>query len=322
MIYSTVNRACFELKNYSFEDSAAGRRRLSWLHEGARKHWLKSLFLKAMVLLVSAPASAQFIGYTTSQSTIQTVFNNVTGSPPAVSSVITNLGASAHFFTICNTTFSGTVVIQSSKDGSFNPPNTVAAANYAISSGAQPAPTTDSNCHLIQAGGYYPTLRVTVTAFGGGTGGRVSVFYSGIGAPIAFAPAALSSSGPTSPIACDQHTSALIGPTVALATLISGLPGQTIIVCSITMSFDSNTASGGLIVFGTDATASGSPASCTALAPFISQIHTFTDTTNPIHLLGGAGGLWRAPPSLPVCINTASVGADTQVELSFAQITF
>lgn len=307
------------LKNYSFEDSAAARRRLAWLRNPRVFMRVKTLFLKAMaVLVLAAPACAQFIGYTTSQSTVQTLFTNQAANGTSVT--IRNLGASSHFFTVCNTNFSGTIIIQSSQNGTFSPPNTVAAANYGIQSGAQPPITADSNCHLIQAGGYYPAMRVQVTNVL--IGGTTSVFYSGIGGPIAFAPAALSTSGPTSPIACDQHTSQTIAATVAFATVVAGIPNQVIIVCSVTMSFDANTGSGGLIALGTDASASGNPASCTTLAPFISQIHTFTDTTNPIHLLGGAGGLFRVTKSLPLCVSTSAMGANTQLEISFAQITF
>lgn len=306
-----------ELKKYSFADQSSDGQRTR-LHEVARKHWVKTL-LQIVIALAgfTASASAQFIGYNAAQSTSQNLFTNQAAN--AISRTITNLGQSSHFFTVCNVGFQGTVIIQSSQNGTFSPPNTIASANYGFASGAQPPPPPDSNCHLIQAGGYYPTMRVQITNYGAG---NTSVFYSGIGSPIAFAPAAFSTIGPTSPIACDQHSSNPIPATVAFATLVAGLPNQVIIVCSITMSFDANTGSGGLLVFGTDSTASGLPASCTTLAPFISQIHTFTDTTNPIHLLGGAGGLFRVSKSLPLCISTSAVGANTQVEVSFAQITF
>lgn len=305
------------LKNYSFEDAAANGRRSTWLHEGARKHWVKALLLIAIVLAGLETARAQFIGYTIDQSTSQSLFTNQAAN--GISAVIKNLGQSSHFFTVCNTGFNGTVIIQSSQNGTFSPPNTVAAANYGFSSGAQPPPPPDSNCHLIQAGGYYPTMRVQITNYAAGS---TSIFYSGIGGPIEFAPAALTTIGPTSPIACDQHTSQTIAATVTFATIVAGLPNQVIIVCSVTMSFDANTGAGGLLLFGTDSSASGNPASCTTVAPFISRIDTFTDTTNPIHLLGGAGGLYRVPKSLPLCISTSAVGANTQVEVSFAQITF
>lgn len=305
------------IKNYSFQDQNSPRRRQTWQGFQPHGYCLKLALLIAMVLAGFVPARGQFIGYNAAQSTSQNLFTNQAAN--GTSATITNLGQSSHFFTVCNTAFSGTVIIQSSQNGSFSPPNTIAAANYGFSSGAQPPPPTDSNCHLIQAGGYYPTMRVQITNYSGGT---TSVFYSGIGSPIAFAAAALTTIGPTSPIACDQHTSQTIAATVAFATVVAGLPNQVIIVCSVTMSFDANTGAGGLILFGTDSSASGNPASCTTLAPFISRIDTFTDTTNPIHLLGAAGGLYRVPKSLPLCISTSAVGANTQVEVSFAQITF
>lgn len=295
----------------------------------------------AIALLLSWPplAAAQFIGYTTAQSTVQTLFSNQSGN--ATSVIITNLGQSSHFVTVCNQAFAGTVILESSKDGTFNPPNTMAAANYSLAAGAStlssaispkrkkakdddgappapPAPrSVDSSCHLIQAGGYYPTMRVRITNW---IQGSTSIFYSGIGGPVAPAPAALSTIGPTSPVACDLTTT---NPGLASGlpgvNLAQGFPGQTIIVCSLTVSFAGPTTAGA-VIFGAD-TSGGSGQTCPA---FVVKFNVAVTAATPqvLHFLGGPGGLFRLAPGNSLCISTGPVGSNTVVNATFAQITF
>lgn len=274
------------------------------------------LFLSCALLAWPPLLAAQFIGYVTSQSVSQNLFTTHTGT--GISATITNLGQSSHFFTVCNSQFVGTVVVQSSKDGSFNPPNTVAAANYNIS---------DSNCHVIQAGGYYPTMRVQITQ---STTGSTSIFYSGIGGPVAPAPAAISTIGPTSPVACDETAGpSQLAASTSGVTLVTGLVGQSIIVCSITFSFDSSTTGGGplgVMKFGSPApTPSPLGGSCTLGTDFGNPMHTIditNQTPQTLHFLGGAGGLFRLAAGQPLCLTVGPIGANTTVQVSFAQITF
>lgn len=278
---------------------------------------LRTKFLLAIAgLLLSPPGvRAQFIGYTTSQSTAQNVFVNQAAN--AISATITNLGQSSHFLSICNNLFAGTIILQSSKDGSFNPPSTVAAANF-----GQGGPL-DSNCHLIQAGGYYRTMRVQLTNY---STGSTNVFYSGIGAPIDFAPPALSTIGPTSPINCDLSRAVRIAQSTTGSTIATGFAGQTIIVCSITLSWVGNVTGGGatsLVSFGAQADSPGTGGGCTAVAVDDTFLLSPDNGANPItNMVGGVGGLFRLPPGQPLCVTIGPIGADTLINVSFAQITF
>lgn len=265
-----------------------------------------------LVLLLASAAHAQFIGYTTAQSTLQNpIFLNHMGN--GTSPTIKNLGQSSHFLTVCNTGFQGTVIFEASRDGTFSPPTTIVAANYGPS---------DSNCHLLQAGGYYPTFRVRITN-SLPTTGTTTIFYSGIGGPVAPNPAAFSTKGPSSPIACEDHFSAPgLAPTlIAPVNVKPAVPGSTIIVCEVTLSFDATTGSG-FVFFGEDTTGSQAT-TCPAGITRVFTIAITPTTTNPIHITGNPGGMFRLDPGTSLCFNiTGAIVANTYLETSFAQITF
>lgn len=288
--------------------------RMRWTVAGDKVTFLRKLAILALVLAWPPLVSGQFIGYVTSQSVSQNLFTNHTGS--AISATITNLGQSSHYFTICNNLFNGTIIIQSSRDGTFNPPSTVTAANYNVQ---------DSNCHIIQAGGYYATMRVQIIS----TTGQTSIFYSGIGGPVAPAPAAISTGGPSSPVACDQSVGPSDVPASDLGvTLVTGLVGQSVIVCSITLSFDGSTSgsTGGFITFGSlSSTSQPSGGSCTIGTNFGNPeygIQVNAQTQQTLHFVGGPGGLVRFTAGNPFCVSTGSNGTAVTINVSYAQITF
>lgn len=274
---------------------------------------VKFLLVLGLLALAWPPLLlGQFIGYNAAQSTSQNLFTNQAANGTSVT--ITNLGQSSHFVTVCNFNFVGTVLLESSQDGTFSPPNTVTAANYGITPG-----NPDNNCHLVQAGGYYRTMRARVANY---VSGSTSVFYSGIGGPIGFAPAAISTIGPSSPVACDNTAlNENIPASTSGIVVVPQLTTTTIIVCSVTYSFSSNTTAGSIILAG--ASAGGGPGTpCIAAFRDVFTIAINSGSIDPEHFLGGAGGLFRLRPGESLCISTGSIGSITVLDLSFAQITF
>lgn len=265
------------------------------------KRWL---FIVALYVICAVRCQAQFLGYISSQSTVQTVFTNQGAN--ATSAVLTNLGQSAHFLTICNNLFAGSVSIEASPDGTFAAATTttLATASYAL-----PAGPGDTGCHLLQAGGYYPTERVRVSNFVSGT---TTVTYAGIGGPISVTPAALSTLGQTSPIACDNQ----IGPSsinqnTAATNLAVGFTGQRIYVCSITISFSAATTAGQIQFLSS----AGSCAAPTAAY----TLNITANTPQIVHLLGGPGALFRLAPGQQLCVATGALTAASLLDMTFAQ---
>jgi hypothetical protein len=268
------------------------------------KKSVRALLIVAVYAICALRCEAQFIGYISSQSTTQTVFTNQAAN--ATSAVLTNLGQSSHFLTICNNLFVGTVSLEASPDGNFGASSTttLASGSYALPSGPG-----DTGCHLLQAGGYYPAERVRVSNFLSGT---TTVTYAGIGSPISVSPSALNSQGPASPIACDFG----IGPSsiaqnTAATNLQAGITGQRIYVCSITISFSAATTTGTIQFLS-------SSGSCLA-ATQAYTLNITASTPQIVHLLGGPGGLFRLAPGQQLCVSTGALTAQTLLDISFTQ---
>ena len=256
------------------------------------------------VLALVLGCQAQFIGYTSSQSSQQTVF--LAQAANGVSSILSNIGQSAHFVTVCTTSASLTVSLESSADGTFTAGaiNTIASANYGTGS----APL-DTGCYTLQGGGYYPTFRVRVSNY---VAGAVSVWYSGIGSPVSFAAAALGTKGATSPIACDTMSGpSLVNPST-LANIEGLVAGQRIYACSITFSFNGATTAG-TFQFG-----SAAGGACTSFAA-VYTINITANTPQIVHVVGGPGGLFRLLPGQQLCLQTTTVTASAIVGVSYAQ---
>jgi hypothetical protein len=262
---------------------------------------LRRTLLLAMLAMLALPARAQFIGYTSSQTTSQTVFTSQAAN--AVSPTMANIGQAAHYLTICNTSFVGTVSLEASGDGTFAAPNTVASGNYALSVGPG-----DSGCHTLQAGGYFPAVRVRVSNY---STGSVSAWYTGIASPISFAPAALNTQGQASPIACDLESGPNSYLQSAIASAQIGITGLRIYVCSITISFSTGTTAG-VLSFGS------SSGSCAAYSAVYS-LNITANTPQILHLVGGPGGLFRLLPGQQLCVSSGAITASALVNISYAQ---
>ena len=256
--------------------------------------------------ILAGQAHAQFIGYISSQSTAQVVFTSQAAN--ATSPTLSNIGQSSHYLTVCNTSLVATVSLEASIDGTFASPVTLVSANYGALAFA------DSTCHVLQAGGYYPAVRARVKNY---TSGSTNVFYTGIGGPIAPTPAALSTIGPVAPIACDGTTGPSSIPASTTSTsIITGVAGETPIICSMTLSFSAATTTG-QVQF-----TSGTGATCTS-STALYTLNITANTPQIVHILGPPGGLFRAAVAgQSICIATTAVTASTLIGTTFAQISF
>jgi hypothetical protein len=263
----------------------------------------KNGILLALFLALTLGAQAQFIGYISSQSTAQVVFTAQAAN--ATSSILSNIGQSSHYLTVCNSALVATITLEASTDGTFGSPVTLVSGNYQAAA--------DSSCHVLQAGGYYPAVRARVKNY---SSGSTNVFYTGIGGPTAPAPSALSTIGPAAPVACDLTSGpSSVAASTSNASLITGITSTSMIVCSLTLSFSAATTAGQVqLTQG----AAGSCAAPTALY----TLNITANTPQIVHLIGASGGLFRLPPGSSLCITTGALTAATLVATEFAQISF
>jgi hypothetical protein len=260
------------------------------------------------VLVLAIGASAQFLGYVSTQSVAVNVFSGQAAN--GASATLENLGQSAHFLSYCNTGFAGQVALEASQDGTFASPITLAQASY----GQQG--TTDSACHVLQAGGYYPAVRARVLNYAGGS---VTAFYTALAAPISYAAPAVTSIGPTSPIVCDRSFS-VTAASGATSSLIGNQPGMTFALCAVTFSFNGAVAAGTLALqeFGTSA---GPGNTCTtSVSPGANwQIFTTANTPQVFSVGGTSGWLKTVSPNHVICVVAGTITASVQVTYTYAQ---
>lgn len=133
-----------------------------------KKRLAKLLALVFFVLFVPAASRAQFIGYTSPQTTSFTVANAVTcpASPGVTNTVnVPNLGQTNHFVTYNTTGTASRIVVDIlESDGSLT---------QRISDDGQSIPSG-----VITANGYYPIIQVSYTCIG--NGGTISIQYFGV----------------------------------------------------------------------------------------------------------------------------------------------
>ena len=211
-----------------------------------------------------------------------------------------NIGQSTHFLSYCNTGFAGTISLESSPDGTFTSPNVLASATYGQNA------TTDSACHILQAGGYFQTVRARVSHY---VSGSVSAWYTAIAAPISFAPSALGSNGPTAPVACD-HSFFLSIPASSSGGLV-GLSGTSIYICQVTISFNGTTSAG-------DIGLGAGAGNCTSPSTFW-PIHITASSPQVFQVGGPLGSFMAAPNGAYFCVQIGAITASTDVAISYAQ---
>jgi len=262
-----------------------------------------------VVLLLAIGASAQFLGYVSTQSVAVNVFTNQAAN--AASATLQNIGQSAHFLTYCNTGFQGQLALEGSQDGTYASPIVLAQASYGQLGLA------DSACHVMQAGGYYPAVRARVLNY---LGGSVTAFYTALAAPISYAPSAITSTGPTSPIVCDRSFSLTVAQN-ATSSLIGNLPGQTFVLCAVTFSFNGATTAGSLQISEFATSAAPGNACTTGIGTGAFWNAFVTANTPQLFSVGGALGPWlkAQAPNHVLCLTTTAITANTEITYTFAQ---
>lgn len=250
------------------------------------------------------PARAQFIGYVSGQTVQQKVFTNQQANGSSVT--LTNLGNASHFLSYCNTNFAGTISLVASPDGTFTQPITLATASY----GQQTV--NDNSCHVLQAGGYFPTVRAVITNY---VSGSVNAWYSASGMVIAFQPPSLNTNGPASPVACDQTGlgSVVSGTTGNFVTFQNQNPSGKIYVCQMTLSFDAATTAGAIdIGQATDGT-------CTALGTDLWTMNVLATTPQSFTVGGPLGSFMRTLiPGRCLVLRVGAITAGVHFSVSFA----
>jgi hypothetical protein len=154
------------------------------------------------------------------------------------SAILPDFGFAAHNLTYCNSAFQGSIDFEYSPTGP-SPFVPVILTRAAYPSGIT---ATDSACHVLQLGGYYPNLRVTVTP----TAGSLSATYSASAAPIPIVSTGLGTFGPSPPIVCDQNSiqSVATGNTATIGNIGPYFAGDTIVICSFSIAFNAATTTG------------------------------------------------------------------------------
>ncbi|HKM99443.1 MAG TPA: hypothetical protein VJX23_02920 [Candidatus Binataceae bacterium] len=260
-----------------------------------------SFRLFAALILLAGVAEAQFLGYTSQQSTGQVAFTAQAANGSSV--VFNNIGQAAHFLTVCpSSTFQGTVLLEESQDGTFAAPVTLTLDSYN-------ATNLTSTCRVLQAGGYWPAVRARVANY---SAGSVSAFYTAIASPISAFPPANNATGPATPPQCDAGISASIAPSTTGSIIVGVGGGSTLhlYICSMTFSYSgavSAQATGVLIFSG--------ETGGTCNAPFYTFENIATTANTPQLFQFTYPNGRQAGATL--CVTTAAIGATLTVSVSY-----
>lgn len=266
----------------------------------------RTLLLAVLSIICAAPCHAQFLGYVSMQAIAPAQVFTAQAANGA-SATLQNLGQSSHFLSYCTTGFSGTISLEASPDGTFATPMVIAAASYGQNS------VLDTGCHILQGGGYFPTVRARVSNY---SAGSVSAWYTAIASPIAFAPSALASNGATAPIACDKFAVVQIAQNINNGVLV-GLLNSTakIYVCAMSISFDAATTAGAINI------GDGNAGACTTFSGIPNWQLNVTANTPQTLPFGGPLGTFTGTLNAGRClmITTGAITASATVNVSYAQ---
>ncbi len=146
-------------------------------------------------------------------------------------------GFGANFLSYCNTAFIGSIDLEWSPTGSTTSTIVLAQANY-------PSGGSDSACHTLQVGGYFPNMRSVVKP----TSGSLSAWYTASAAPIPLITPGLGSNGSTAPIVCDQNIAVTITTGGTIEIIGPTFTGDTVVLCGFSVSLNGAASAGNLQV--------------------------------------------------------------------------
>lgn len=255
------------------------------------------LLLGFMVSDMFAPHSevrAQNAGVVGIYTTETTVFTAQSSSKS--SGILPDNGYAQNVLNFCGTLFIGTIDLEWSPTG-IAPfyPLQIATITH-----------TDSTCHKLQVGGYYPNLRSTLTI----SQGTLSAWYTASAAPISYYAPAVSSSGASSVPVCDIAGTQSIATagTAEIGSFINS--GDTVILCWVSISF-TGAPTGGNVQVGWAASGCTTPNY---------NWQTLTDASTPQTLYFPTLNL-RSPlgPTVEnICVNNTS---GTTIQVNFAYLS-
>lgn len=278
-------------------------------------------FLLLLLVALAGQAHAQnagVVGIATKEITVFTAQTSSASSggtwqcngstTPIACPVLPDAGFGANYLSFSTTAFTGTIDLE------WNPtygPNSTTGPWFVLSKATYSNDTTATGAqHLLQLGGYFPNLRVTLTM----SAGTISAWYTANAAPIQYTPPAIGSNGPTSPIQCDQFVTATAitsGSGVSLASSAT----RGFAICGFTISFlaATTTATTGVEVgFGPS---SACPSSG-GLYPWF--IATTSSTPQVLTVGGGLGTMFQvAVPNSGICVSNNS-GSTLEISLWYA----
>ncbi len=217
------------------------------------------------------------------------------------SGVFPNIGQGAHFLHYCTTATTLQLGLEESPDG----------VNYAFITPIYGPPPFGAPCGLIQAGGYFQTVRGHILAQ---SGGSTSVWYSASAGPISVFPTGVNSNGAFSPVQCDKTVLLSVAPSTT-SLLITGTNDQRIFICGGTYSFSAATTTGQIsLQYGTGST-------CSTVGPVAFWINLVTASTPQTEAIFS---LSAGAPIVPVannfCVTTTGITATTEVAIAYAQL--
>jgi hypothetical protein len=272
---------------------------------------VRAVILSAGLLLLGfvvsdmfAPRSevrAQNAGVVGIQAQMQPAFTSAGSTITASthSAIFNDIGQGLNILFFCDNNFSGTVDLE------WSPGNN--STFYQIVSSRY---TSDTGCHTLTTGGYFPNIRATVVFGSTGIGENLSAWYTASSGPISFTAPAMGTNGPGSPISCDQNVS-VSDFTATTVNAISPLrTGDTIVVCSFSYSFIAATTTGNVTLEWSAVSGCGTGVT--------SNWETYTLASTP---QSNPVALSLRPPSSGenLCINNTS-GATVLFNFSYASV--
>lgn len=238
---------------------------------------------------------AQNAGNVGIQAQMIPVFNAQSSS--ASSKIFPDIGQGTNLLFYCTTNFIGTIDLE------WTPANSLLGTFYTITQASYI--NGDTNCHSLPFGSYFPNMRSTVTM----TNGSISAWYTAVSGPSAFAAPALGSTGPTSPVTCDQTATSLTVPNGTNAAIVAPQnTGDAVVICGMTLTFSAAPSAGQVTI---KYAATGA---CSPLTQPIPSWEILTSSTTPVFLsVPYAIRNYNSPNQTPCLLNNSGVNVVASV---------